>query len=205
MEKQYKIKTESRDGFSLLTERQMRKIVKLNLSVAISKIAKLNEDEWAKKRIFLQKQAKFKMDVKKKLIAIDSEKMMRNLLAKAVYEHSEEYNKEITSNYAKISIFVHDYRSVKFRRIHKRRYHIYSKKRLSYDILMAYKRVLAGQYELRNRGISVLNIHKGDPDDIFFRETTTGKNYNLYKYDIQIIKNWKTSWINNLRVAREEK
>lgn len=200
MEKEYRIKTESRDGFSLLTKKQMRKIVKLDLSVTISEITALNADEFAKKRIFLEKQAKFKVTVKKKLKKLDSEKMMRNLLAKAVYEHSEEYNKEITSNYAKISIFVHDYRSVKFRRIHKRRYHIYSKKkRISYDVLMSYKRILAEQFNLKNRGIAILH----EDDDIIFTENLAIRK-GEYEYDLQIIKNWKTSWINKLRVAREE-
>jgi hypothetical protein len=199
MEKKYRIKNESKKGFSLLTEKQMRKIAKLDLLVTLSKIMELDADEFAKKRTFLRKQATFKVDVKKKLKELDSEKMMRNLLAKAVYESSEKYNKPIKSHYAQISEFTNNYRSVKFRRIHKRRYKIYSKKRISYDLLMAYKRVLTKQY-LEDRKGNALGVN----DDIILTEIIMGKRYDKYEYHIQIIKDWKTAWINRLQVAREE-
>ena len=171
IEKIYKIKSDT-DEEHLLTEKQMRTIYNLR-NRRTGHVIGLIEP------------------VTIKLKAIASERMMKNLLAKAVYEHSEEYNKEITSHYAKISEFVHNYYTVKFKRIHRRRYKIYSKTPIRWDVLVAYKRVLARQWDI------LLNPGLHSNEDIIVREYHVG--LSKFEYEIQIIKNCKKEWIDKLR------
>jgi hypothetical protein len=126
---------------------------------------------------------------------------MKNLFAKSLYEHSEGYNKIITCKYSEIALFKRLAWALSFRSIHRRRFILYSKKKIPFDILMAFRRVIGNHYSLTNLGLFLEPKY----DDVVLTETIVDNKYNTfeYEYEFQIIKNWKKDWLDDLRRKRE--